>query len=328
MSENLVHAYIPLIFWISLGLLTFKFLPQSLPKLLGRGLYWVGVPVELFTLARKTQQSGWGGESLPIIPSVVTVVALLCGLLVALLILWVGEKIFSAKLQPDVWLNPATQGGFILAAVLGNTGFVGLTITPSFVAPDAVDWVVLYSITHSFMGPYCFGVFIASYFSHESSSNHWWMQLRDILTVPPLWGFTIGILTREVQFSPVIESGLQESIHLVIPCAFLLTGIRLGKLQGWQNFQLALIPAILKVLVMPLLVAFLTTYLLGLSGDRRLAMILMSGMPSGFAALILAEEYNLDRDLVASSILISTLFFFILLPLWITVFNPSLPPML
>ncbi|TVP61082.1 MAG: AEC family transporter [Nodularia sp. (in: Bacteria)] len=322
MSETLVHAYIPLILWMSLGLLIFKFLPQRLPKLLGRGLYWVGVPLELLALARKTNQTGFGGmKSLPILPSVVTVGALLLGLLVALLLLWGWKKILSHQLKLDSWLNPATQGSLVLAAVLGNTGFVGLAIAPSIIPTDALNWVVLYSITHSITGPYWLGVLVASYFSHKSSSNRWWMQLRDIATVPALWGFVVGILTAQIQLPQVMESGLQESIHLVIPCAFLLTGIRLGQLQGWQKFKLALIPAVLKVVVMPLMVALVTTYLLGLSGDRRLAMILMSGMPSGFAGLILAEEYNLDRDLVASSILLSTLLLLLLLPLWIKVFS-------
>ncbi len=50
-------------------------------------------------------------------------------------------------------------------------------------------------------------------------------------------------------------------------------------------------------------------------------MVLMSGMPSAFAGLILAEEYNLDRDLIASSIIISTVLLLLMLPLWVLLFG-------
>ncbi|YAF96457.1 MAG: AEC family transporter [Nodularia sp. CChRGM 3473] len=329
MTETLVHAYTPLILWMSLGLLILKILPTWLPHFFGRALYWVGVPLELLALARKSQQTELSGvESWPLLASVVTIGALLVGLLVALLIVWGWRKIVCHWLQPDLdaslasyWLDPSTQGSFVLAAVLGNTGFVGLAIAPAFIQTDFLNWVVLYSITHNVVGPYGLGVLIASYFSHAKSPNRWWMQLRDLLTVPPLWAFVIGILTRQVQLPEVMESGLQGSVNIVIACAFLLTGIRLGQLQGWQNFRFAVIPSVIKVVIMPLLVGLLTTWLLGLSGDRRLAMVLMSGMPSAFAGLILAEEYNLNRDLIASSIILSTLLLLLLLPLWIGVFS-------
>jgi len=47
---------------------------------------------------------------------------------------------------------------------------------------------------------------------------------------------------------------------------------------------------------------------------------LMSGMPSAFAGLILAEEYELDRDLIASSIALSTGALLMTIPLWLGLF--------
>jgi malate permease and related proteins len=44
--------------------------------------------------------------------------------------------------------------------------------------------------------------------------------------------------------------------------------------------------------------------------------VLMSGMPCAFAGLILAEEYHLDGNLVASSIIVSTLIFLAMIPVW------------
>jgi malate permease and related proteins len=339
MTETLFHAYTPLILWMGLGLIAFRFVPQWFPRFLGRCLYWVGVPLELLVLARQSNQNQLqGAVTFPLMASIITIIALVIGLIVASAVLWGWEKSIFYKSRSNLnshkkevamaypislppTLGSSSQGSFIISAVLGNTGFVGLALAPSIVNADALNWAVVYSITHNVVGPYGFGVLIASYFSHNKTKNRWWMQLRDILTVPPLWGFMIGIITQKVQLPVLIESGLQSSVQIVIACAFLLTGIRLAQLQGWKCLKLAVAPAVIKIIVIPLLVGLMATLFLGLSGDQRLAMVLMSGMPSAFAGLILAEEYNLDRDLIASSILLSTLMLLVALPLWIMVFD-------
>jgi predicted permease len=329
MTETLFHAYAPLILWTSLGLFIFKFLPQWFPRVLGRGLYWFGVPLELLALARQGQLEEFGGgASLPLLAPIITFGALIVGLVMASLVLWGWKLLLShelkpywAKLLPPDLVDSSFQGSFVLSAVLGNTGFVGLAIAPALINSDALNWAVLYSITHNVIGTYGFGVVIASYFNHSQSENRWWIQVRDVLSVPPLWAFLFGYLTRSVQLPSMIESGLQGSVNIVIACAFLLTGIRLAQLQGWKSLKVAFVPAFLRVFITPLLVGLATTLFFGLSGSPRLAMVLMSGVPTAFAGLILAEEYNLDRDLIASSIMISTLLLLLILPLWILIFG-------
>ncbi len=321
MTETLFHAYTPLIIWTGVGLLLFRLLPETLPRFLGRGLYWVGIPLELLALARQTNFSQPAG-----LAPVVTLAALGLGFGVAYLCLlglkWQDVSPQSKKSElSSQWQNASYQGSFILAAVLGNTGFVGLSIAPALISNDYLNWIVFYSITHNIIGAYGFGVLIASFYGRSNQPHHWWIHLRDVLTVPVLWAFVIGYLTQPVHLPPIVESGLEASINIVIACAFLLIGMRLCQIQGWKSLKQALIPAILRVLVIPGLVGVTTTLLFGLSGDRRLAMVLMSGVPTAFAGLIFAEEYNLDRKLIASSIFLSTVLYLLVLPLWLAVFD-------
>ncbi|NJM46511.1 MAG: hypothetical protein HC860_10260 [Alkalinema sp. RU_4_3] len=78
MFETLVQAYSPLVFWVGLGIIALRFTPESLPRILGRGLYWVGVPWQIFSLARYTDLSGDVG----LVP-LITVSTLLFGILLA-----------------------------------------------------------------------------------------------------------------------------------------------------------------------------------------------------------------------------------------------------
>jgi malate permease and related proteins len=74
------------------------------------------------------------------------------------------------------------------------------------------------------------------------------------------------------------------------------------------------------VVLMPTIIALITP-LLGIVGEPRLALVLMAGTPTALTALVLAEEYNLDRELIASSIAISMLLLIPLIPLWLALLS-------
>ncbi|PSB25066.1 AEC family transporter [Stenomitos frigidus] len=343
MADTLFDAYLPLVLWTGLGLITFRFIPQAFPRFLGRALYWVGVPWQILALARQTDYA----QNIGLAP-VVTIAGLILGLLLAWLSLqayqrWLARLVHAPLPLPEthglpnavtidslaatlpaegatVGLSRSQRGSFILAATIGNTGFIGLGLVPALISQPYLGWAVFYSVTHNIVGTYGVGVFLASYYGRSQLQNHWSVQLRDVLSVPSLWAFAIGSLTRSVPLPDAIEQGLQASLWFVIPGAFLLMGMRLSQLQGWHSLQLAILPTLLKMLVLPLAIGLGTT-LLGLSGDARLALVLMAGMPSAFAGLILAEEYELDRELIASSIALSTIVLLFTIPLWLLLFR-------
>jgi predicted permease len=323
MIENLFHAYTPLFTWIGLGLLLSRFIPENFLKLLGYGLYWVGVPLQLFVLARHTDLSHGG-----LIPGV-AVVILLLSLVLALLIWWGLQSLARRKLQPekvslnlpiDTSLAQASLGSFILATILGNTGFVGLTLAQVLTGPANIDWAVLFSVTNNVVGTYGIAVLIASYFGNRETKNHWWIQLRDLLTVPSLWAFFIGLNTQFIKLPTVVESGLDQAIWVVIAFALLLVGLRMKAIKGGKSLKMAAFASILKVVIVPLLVGLGATYF-GVTGEARLVLVLMSGTPTGLSVLILAEVYNLDRNLLASSIALTFVGLLLALPFWLAWFS-------
>jgi malate permease and related proteins len=336
MTEILFQAYAPLIFWTGLGILLFRFLPQSFPRFLGRSLYWVGIPLEIFALARQTEFS-WQTRLAPVL----TGVTLFGGLGLAWLTLQVIKRRSEPSASPsepelvpsiasDIsplaasWQLRSRQGSFLISSMLGNTGFVGLAIAPVFVSAQAQSWLVLYSVTQNVIGTYGIGVFLSSYYGRSTQEKRWWTQIRDVATVPSLWAFATSTATRSVTLPEWVESGLQASVWVVIPAALLLMGMRLSQLRGWQSLKLAIAPTVIKALVLPGLVGVFTP-LAGIGAEPSLALVLMAGMPTAFAGLILAEEYELDRELIASSIVLSTCTLLLTIPLWLVLFGHGFP---
>ncbi|MEN9214220.1 MAG: AEC family transporter [Gloeomargarita sp. DG02_3_bins_56] len=301
--ESLAQVYTPLIVWTGLGLLSQRWLPDLFPRLLGRALYWVGVPVQIFALVRHTDFNGlvW------VVPLLTLAV-----LGVNLGLSWGGLRWWPQKLSlPE-------QGSVVLAATLVNTGFVGLGIVPGLVDPQAWGWVVSYSLTNNLLGTYGIGVLVAGYFgAQQTPSGYDW---KKIFLVPTLWAFALSYGCRSLAFPLWLEHALDQAVTVVISAAFVLTGWRLyqlgGRREGWR---LAALPTLVRILVMPLLVGVGLT-LLGVQGGQRLALVLMAGMPTAMATLILAEEHQLNRDIMAATIALSTLGILLLIPLWLWCF--------
>ena len=272
---------------------------------MGIALYWVGVPLQLFVLARHTEFS-----DTPYIPYVAIATLVLSWLLA--LIGWQFAK------QPHS--DRSSLGSFILATMLGNTGFVGLTLTTSLASSAYADWAVLYSLASNVAGNYGIAVFIASYFGKSDVKPPWWKLLLDVATVPSLWAFAIGWYTRPFGLPEAIESGLDATIWVTIAFALSLVGLRLGKIEKWESLKPAAIAAFLRVGIVPLAIGLGAT-MFGLRNDPRLILTLMSGTPTGLSVLILAEVYNLDRDLLISTIAFSFIGLIFMLPIWIVFFG-------
>lgn len=329
--------------WMLFGIVAYRggIVNANIAKLLGRILYWLGVPLQIFFLARQSsfEQIVW-------LPPIVTVIVLLSGLTIALLVLRLfkysltsdrfqdklaiqpnsslvvrSSFLISSLIQPDSIVSSTKfgAGSFILASILGDTGFIGLALIPPLIDRSYWSWVVLYGVTHNILGSYGLGVTIANYYSYSKKNDSWLSKLQKLLVLPSLWAFAYGCTSQNLPFPQPIETAISKAVLLVVPGAFILIGMQVGKLQHWQNLQTGIFPAIIKMLILPGITGLWLTFL-GMEGDSRLVLVLMSSMPTAFASIILAEAYNLDRQIAASSVLISTLFLPIILFLWLTIF--------
>jgi malate permease and related proteins len=299
---QLAEIYLPLVGWVLVGLIFLRSVPDFVPRLIGRSLYWVGVPLQVLAFMQRSEIK----IDLWTVPLIVTLS----------LVVGTGVAWLLCRNLPK-----SEKGDFLLAAILGNTGFVGLAITPNLVESSYLSWVVLFSLAHNIIGSYGLGVAIASYYGEHNIEVNWTTHLKSVITTPALWAFGLGLYLQinQIELDDTLSDYLQRSIQIVVPLALLLVGIRLKSIKNWQNLTHALPATAVKLLFLPLAVG-IGMGLMGITGSPQLAMVLQAGMPTALAGVILAEEYNLRKETILLSIALSSVGVLVSIPLWLWLF--------
>jgi hypothetical protein len=312
---NLLKLYVPLITWVGLGFVLGCKLPKKIPFFLGKGLFWVGVPISIMTFLRQADLS----DSVWVAP-IASWAAILSG--AGLSWLWIQARRWfdRAATAPATaaWSQP-TQGSFLLAAMLGNTGYLGYPVILSLAGTQYFAWAIFYDTLGSTLGAYGLGVALAARFGMSAHSQQ--HLLLAVVKNPALWSFWVGLGFRQVTLPAGIEQGLRGCAWTIIALSLLLMGMRLSQLTSWHSARQAAVSLGIKMLIVPLVLGCGLSWL-GVTGLPQLVLVLQMAMPPAFATLVLAEAYNLDRELTVTALAIGSIGLLVMLPFWLWLFAP------
>lgn len=299
----LLAIYAPLLGWISLGMLLARCFPHTVAqgsRWIGPFLYWVGVPLSTVGFLRQTA-----------LPGEVWLAAVMA--YVSYGVAWLGSALWrwwwqsrGEKLSPIQWAS------FQLAAMLGNTGYLGYPIGLAVGGAEYFGWVLVFDLLGTLFGAYGLGTWVAARSSLRSPWDPWWQVGRS----PAIWGFVVGVGTKGWALPPVGEQFLRGFAWGMIPLMLVLLGVRLVRIPGRYPWGLLGGAVVIRLLWVPLLVG-LITLALPLAPLARLMIILQAGMPPAMATLVLAETYHLDQDLTVATLAVGTLGILLTLPLWL-----------
>lgn len=304
---KLLELYAPLVVLVFLGFILGKKLPANIPIYLGQFLFWIGIPLSIVVFLRQADLSG------PIwVAPIVAWLAILLGAILA----WFWLNLSSRKSQLD-WSRP-TQGSFLLAATIGNTGYLGYPVTLAFVGSKYFGYALFYDLIGSTLGAWGLGVALAAYFG--GGVQNYRQVLQAIAINPALWSFGFGLASRQVLLPNSVETILHRVGWAIVTLALILIGMRLSKLNSWHSLPTASISLGIKMLVVPLILGS-SLALFGITGATGLAIVLQMAMPPAFATLVIAEAYNLDRDLSVTALAVGSGGLLVTLPIWLWLFN-------
>lgn len=281
-------------------------LHQQLPHRLGQGLFWVGLPLSVVGFLRRVDLS----HQLYLAPAIAWA-AILLGLACSRL----GMGILARQ-----WPR-STQVSFSLAAMLGNTGFIGYPVVLLLpqLGLEGFGWALFYDAMGTLLGSYGLGAMLASTCQSPAppqALRGWQQGWRAISRNPILAAFGLGLLLRPLPLPVWLDTSLYRIAWLVVGLSLLLMGLRIQQLRSWQHLPRATAAIAIKMILVPFIVGLGLT-VLGIEGVPRLVMVLQAGMPSAFANLVLAETYDLDRDLSVTCVGLSSAGLLFTLPLWL-----------
>lgn len=306
----LLKLYLPLIGFVGVGILAQRYIPQPAltrvgPQALGRFLFWVGIPLSLIGFLRGADLSGavWAAPA--------------CAW-IAILLAW-GLGRGWLRWRAGRSLSPPQQGSFQLASMLGNTGYLGYPICLAVGGATYFAWALFYDILGTAFGSFGLGVWVASRCGRNAHLSQGQM-LRQMLKVPALWGFCIGMLTRNVPLSTSVDLGLLGFAWSMVPLSLIVMGMRLAQLRSWHGLRQVGAAIAIKTVLIPLSIGAIAHWL-PLPPTGSLLISLQAGMPSAFSTLILAEEFQLDRDMMVAAIAGSSLLVLVTLPIWLVLWG-------
>ncbi|MEA5618623.1 AEC family transporter [Cronbergia sp. UHCC 0137] len=302
----ILELYFKLVGLVLLGLILGRKLPDHFPLYLGKFLFWVGVPFSVVAFLRQADLSG----QIWIAPAIAHL-AILLGAFLAWL--QIKSQVYFTKSSPE----KSTQGSLILTAMVGNTGYFGYPIILAMVGKEYFAWALFYDLLGSLFGAYGLGAILAAKFGR--TVEHHVNIVQVILINPALWGFGFGLLFRPVALPSVVEFCLDKLAWSVVALTLILMGMRLSELNSWHKLPQVASSLVIKMLLVPLILGSMLP-LLGITGEVAKVLILQMAMPPAFATLIIAETFNLDRDLTVTAIALGMIVSLVTLPLWLWLF--------
>lgn len=270
---------------------------------LGKFLFWIGVPLSVLGFLWQADLSGeaW------LAPAVAW---LAMGLGLGGAWVWLTHT-------ATVWQLP-TQGSFLLAAMVGNTGYLGYPVALLILGPRYFSWSLFYDMLGTLLGSYGLGVYVAARFGRPAGGR--WQPLQHVVINPTLWAFALGLALHGLERPAGVDWALGGWAWVAVGLSLVLMGMRLSHLQPKGSWRPAWVSLGIKMLGVPLLMGVVLSWI-GLATQPRLALVLQSAMPPALATLVLAEAYDLDQDLTVLTQVLGLGLLLATLPLWITLFG-------
>jgi predicted permease len=219
------------------------------------------------------------------------------------------------------WFREAPRpavGVLVLAGAFGNVMYLGLPVITETVGADYGYVALLYDLLASTPVVLTVGLIVAARYGSGvpvpvSAS------IKRVLALPPLWGAAAGLAVHVAQIQ--LPKPLLEAVHLmgraVVPVMIFTVGLALD-FRDILRLPVALPALTLKLVVVPMAACALASAL-GMRGDVLTAVVIEGAMPVMVLALIIADEFNLDVNLAAMCITVSTVASFFTLPMMIKI---------
>jgi len=286
------------------------FIGQKKPNLseyIAKPLIRYGIPLSVMGLLLKE------GIDIDLIKS-----ALLAFFVISLLIFLINVfPIFKNRL-PNYTLQ--------LAGLIGNTSFLGIPIAIALLPSETINFTIGYDLGTTLFA-WIFGPYFLQERSKSNNITNLQLLLNALLNSPASRGI-IGVLFAYLfKVEVVLGNFLWIPARVVIVLAIIIVGTRLGIITNQKDRIFDLKEGIkysifLKLFILPCIV-FTISKFLNFNIYQTSAVVLQAGTPTAISTILMAEAYQINRKIAASTLFTTTLFSIATIPLLTFFINAS-----
>lgn len=203
-------------------------------------------------------------------------------------------------------ISNKAKASIYLVSIVGNTVYMGFPIVGGVVAKENFGTAIGVAATHLVLG-LLFGILVSEFLVVKSKKIKVYILdfIKNPLIISLVLGIILSFLKLEGGLADIAEKTMAMLGATASPVAlFALGGFLHGKFKK-QDIGCAVSATIIKLAIFPLMVLLFAKGLnLSLSGQS--VSVLVSTMPAAVTGFVIAEKYNLDKQIVANAIVLST----------------------
>ncbi len=230
-----------------------------------------------------------------------------CGIITGLVIMSIILRFLK--------VSKKQTGALLLAASFPNATYLGLPVLEQVIGPETTATVLQYDFFACTPILLTVGIMLAHYYGSSKLEVH---PVRELIKIPALWAVSVGIALNylKVPQPDILHAGLSTLAAAVVPLMLIVLGmsIRWGSLHIRYMRLLAPVAAITLIIV-PVSV-YSMSRLIGLESDLSIMVTLVGAMPTMVFGIVICERYQLDGELYAAAVTLTTILSLISLPLW------------
>lgn len=210
--------------------------------------------------------------------------------------------------------HEAHLSAFILIAVFGNTGGLGIPLADFAFGPVGRQTAVLFAAIHGSL-VFTVGLFIASHSGGGSTQS----SLRRVFSYPLIYAVVVSVGVRTLGLTPAADSVIMQTIGLLgnsaIPVMLIILGIQLSQTEYKEALSMTGTPILFRFGISPV-IGLIIAFVLGFQNSTvAQVFVLLTAMPVAVGPIIFVVEFAQNTringvslpELVSASIFVTTL---------------------
>jgi predicted permease len=221
--------------------------------------------------------------------------------LLAVLVL-IAMGVLARLVSIPLKLSRSDLSGFLLVVMFSNGGNYGLPVVLFAFGNEALAYATVFFVTSSLL-TYTIGVVLAA-----SGRRSLGQAIVGVTRMPAIYGvIAAGLIIATGATVPLaVMRPIQLLGDAAIPVMILVLGMQLERATKPERLQVVGAAVVLSLVAAPL-VALGLTWVLGVSGAARQAVVVLASMPTAVITTILALEFDVAPTFVTNVVFLTTI---------------------